>query len=107
MSEEPTVDREEIERWFIKRGLPHFIDGYSAGTDIWTRSLPVLGIAYLAGGFNALNLANWSLRRNIAAAVVTVAVLIAGVALANDLPLYTRKADDLRLLDSLVEIVPI
>ena len=77
------VEREEIERWFIKRGLPHFIDGYSAGTDIWTRSLPVLGIAYLAGGFNALDLANWSLRRNLGAAVVTLAVLIAGIAVAN------------------------
>ena len=80
---EHAAQRGDIERWFIRRGLPHFIDGYSAGTDIWTRSLPVLGIAYLAGGFNALDLANWSLRRNIVAAVVTVAVLIAGVALAN------------------------
>ena len=77
------VEREEIERWFIKRGLPHFIDGYSAGTDIWTRSLPVLGVAYLAGGFNALDLANWSLRRNLGAAAVTLAVLIAGIAVAN------------------------
>jgi hypothetical protein len=77
------VEREEIEQWFITRGLPHFIDDYSAGTDIWTRSLPVLGIAYLAGGFNALNLANWSLRRNLLAAVVVLAVLIAGIAIAN------------------------
>jgi hypothetical protein len=77
------VEREEIEQWFITRGLPHFIDDYSAGTDIWTRSLPVLGIAYLAGGFNALNLADWSLRRNLLAAVVVLAVLIAGIAIAN------------------------
>jgi hypothetical protein len=77
------VEREEIEQWFITRGLPHFIDGYSAGTDIWTRSLPVLGIAYLAGGFNALNLADWSLGRNLLAAVVVLTVLIAGIAIAN------------------------
>jgi hypothetical protein len=77
------VEREEIEQWFIKRGLPHFIDGYSAGTDIWTRSLPVLGIAYLAGGFNALDLANWSLQRNLVAVAVILAVLIAGIAIAN------------------------
>jgi hypothetical protein len=77
------VEREEIEQWFITRGLPHFIDGYSAGTDIWTRSLPVLGIAYLAGGFNALDLENWSLRRNLVAVAVILAVLIAGIAIAN------------------------
>jgi hypothetical protein len=32
----------ETERWFLDRGLPHFIDDYSAGTDIWTRALPAL-----------------------------------------------------------------
>ena len=77
------VEREEIERWFIKRGLPHFIDGYSAGTDIWTRSLPVLGIAYLAGGFNALDLDKWSVRRNVVVAAITLAVLLAGIVAAN------------------------
>jgi hypothetical protein len=77
------AEREEVEQWFVNRGLPHFIDGYSAGTDIWTRSLPVLAIAYLAGGFNALDLAHWSLRRNLVAAAVTLAVLIAGIAIAN------------------------
>ena len=80
------VEREEIERWFIKRGLPHFIDGYSAGTDIWTRSLPVLGIAYLAGGFNALDLDKWSVRRNVVVAAITLAVLLAGIVAANILP---------------------
>jgi hypothetical protein len=78
-----TGERAEIEQWFIRRGLPHFIDGYSAGTDIWTRSLPVLGIAYVAGGFNSLDLADWSLRRNLLAAAVTVVVLVAGIAIAN------------------------
>lgn len=34
-----------------------------------------------------------------------VDLLIAATALANDLPLYTRNPDDLRLLDGLVEIV--
>jgi hypothetical protein len=77
------VEREEIEQWFITRGLPHFIDGYSAGTDIWTRSLPVLGIAYLAGGLNALDVANWSVQENLLAAAVILAVLVAGIAIAN------------------------
>lgn len=34
-------------------------------------------------------------------------LLIAAVACAQDLPLYTRNADDVAALDGLVEIVPI
>lgn len=34
--------RAETERWFIRRGVPHLIDDYSAGTDIWTRARPFL-----------------------------------------------------------------
>ncbi|MET0909665.1 MAG: type II toxin-antitoxin system VapC family toxin [Ilumatobacteraceae bacterium] len=36
-----------------------------------------------------------------------VDLLIAATAVANDLPLYTRNPDDLRLLDGLIEIVAI
>jgi hypothetical protein len=77
-----TGDGAEIELWFIRRGLPHFIDGYSAGTDIWTRSLPVLGIAYVAGGLNALDV-DWSVARNLAAAALVLFVLVAGIVVAN------------------------
>ena len=78
-----TDERAATERWFIRRGLPHFIDGYSAGTDIWTRSLPVLGIAYVAGGLNALDLYDWSVARNLAAAALVLFVLVAGLVVAN------------------------
>jgi hypothetical protein len=80
---EAAGDRAEIEHWFIRRGLPHFIDGYSAGTDIWTRSLPVLGIAYVAGGLNALDLYDWSVARNLAAAALVLFVLVAGLVMTN------------------------
>ncbi len=73
----------EIERWFIRRGVPHFIDDYAPTTDIWNRSLPMLGIAYVAGGLNALNLRDWSWQRNVATAVGVVVVLIAGWAAIN------------------------
>ncbi len=73
----------EIERWFIRRGVPHFIDDYAPTTDIWNRSLPMLGIAYVAGGLNALKLRDWTWQRNVATAVVVVVVLIAGWALIN------------------------
>ena len=36
------------ERWFVKRGLPHFIDEYRATTDVWTRAAPFLFVIFLA-----------------------------------------------------------
>ena len=72
-----------IENWFISRGVPHFISNYSARTDIWTRALPFLIVAYLAGGLNALNLAEWSPARNLVAAGITIASLLLGWSLTN------------------------
>lgn len=69
--------RTEMERWFIKRGLPHFIEPYSAGPDVWSRAAPVLVVAYIAGGLHGLDLANWSLTRNLASAGVVLAILMA------------------------------
>jgi hypothetical protein len=77
------IQHREIERWFIGRGVPHFIVDYSARTDIWTRAIPLLIIAYLAGGLNSLNLADWSTSRNVVAGAVTVAVLVLGWSVTN------------------------
>lgn len=38
----------QTERWFVKRGLPHFIDEYRATTDVWTRAAPFLFLVFLA-----------------------------------------------------------
>ena len=38
---EPGI-RDETERWFVRRGIPHFIEHYSATGDIFTRAAPVL-----------------------------------------------------------------
>jgi hypothetical protein len=35
-------ERRTTELWFVRRGIPHFIDGYSARRDVFTRTLPVL-----------------------------------------------------------------
>ena len=43
-----TGPRERTERWFVRRGLPHFIADYSASTDIFTRATPVLLLILLA-----------------------------------------------------------
>src|SRR6478752_5096078 len=72
-----------VEQWFVHRGVPHFIEDYDAATDIWTRATPVLVIAYLAGGLNALDLRRWTWQRNVLVAVVVVAILLATWAVAN------------------------
>lgn len=41
--------RDEIERWLLRRGAPHFIDGYRATTSVWTRAFPVLGVLWVIG----------------------------------------------------------
>ena len=40
-------DRTPVERWFMRRGIPHFIEGYAAGTDILTRVAPVLALVFV------------------------------------------------------------
>ena len=77
--------RTELERWFIRRGVPHFIEPYAAGSAIWTRAVPVLAAAYLLGGFHGLDLAGWTLQRNLLAALVVVVVLVAAWVATNRL----------------------
>ncbi len=36
-----------VERWFLRRGIPHFIAGYGARTHVFTRALPFLVVAYV------------------------------------------------------------
>ncbi len=78
-------DRNETEQWFIRRGLPHFIEPYGTDPDVWSRAAPVLLIAYVAGGLHALDLANWSVTRNIGAGAVIIALLFATWMLTNRL----------------------
>jgi hypothetical protein len=49
-------DLRDIELWFVKRGVPHFVEAKTDGSllDAWTRALPLLVVAYLLLGFNAL-----------------------------------------------------
>lgn len=39
---------EDVERWFVRRGLPHAIDDYSAREDAPTRTVPFLSLVFLA-----------------------------------------------------------
>ncbi len=47
---EPSVVR-TTERWFIRQGLPLFVEEYSAGRDVWTRAVPVLAFLFVLGIF--------------------------------------------------------
>jgi hypothetical protein len=77
----------EIERWFVVRGLPHFIERSNdeAFHGAWNRALPILVGAYLLLGLNALDLANWTLVENLLAALFVVATLIVTWVLSNRL----------------------
>lgn len=96
----PTPDEQlvEIERWFVRRGVPHLVDADAARStyDAWTRALPLLVIAYLLLGLNALDLRDWTLGQNVAAAAAVVAMLVAAWALSNRLrgrPTFDRPSD--------------
>ena len=37
---------EDIEQWFIRRGLPHFVEHRDSAATIWGRAMPLLILAY-------------------------------------------------------------
>ena len=80
-------DVERIERWMVERGVPHLVEvrSNSAIRDAWTRALPLLLLAYLLLGLNALDLLNWSIVRNLFSAAAVVAMLLAAWVLSNRL----------------------
>lgn len=43
------AERSAIEKWFVRRGLPNLIHGYSASTDVFTRAAPLLTLFWLFG----------------------------------------------------------
>ncbi|MEZ5407085.1 MAG: hypothetical protein R2761_03605 [Acidimicrobiales bacterium] len=63
--------RDETDRWFLSQGVPHFIAGYSARTDVWTRAVPALSVLFVLGVVAELGLA----------AVTGLGTFVAGIAL--------------------------
>jgi len=64
------------ERWFVDRGLPHFVERTDTVWTIWSRAVPLLVVAYMLLGLNALEVRSWSWQRNVLAAVFVLAVLV-------------------------------
>ena len=78
----PQAALEDTERWFIDRGVPHFISRYSASRDVFTRALPVLTAIFLLELLGALNF-TWAAWINVLAAAGGFGLLLGVWVLAN------------------------
>ena len=73
-----TEQREnDIERWFVRRGLPHFIHKYNASEDVFTRALPILSLVFVLELVLAAD-TDWSAGQNAAALLGGLAVMVGG-----------------------------
>jgi hypothetical protein len=85
----------QVERWFVRRGLPHFIHEYNAAEDVFTRTLPALTLVFVLELVLAAD-TDWSAGQNIAALAVGVAVMTGGFAAVNRVrgrPAFQRPRD--------------
>ena len=76
--------RQETERWFVRRGVPHLISDYSATGDIWTRATPFLSLVLFAELFLAFGdrFSGWS---QAATFVLGIAFVVGAFAAVNTL----------------------
>jgi len=63
------------ERWFLRRGLPHLIEGYRATEDVFTRSVGVLLLVGLLEAVNAVRV-EWSWWQNALALLGGATLLV-------------------------------
>lgn len=77
-------ERSATERWFVRRGLPHAIEGYSATEDVFTRAAPFLGAVFFFEVFASFDdrFDGW---RQALVFVAAVGILVGAVALVNRL----------------------
>src|SRR3954452_6570318 len=85
----------EYEAGFRRAGLPLFVAGTTARTEVWTRAVPILGLVFIGEVLGAIDL-QWSTWANIGALAGGMAILLGGLALANRArgrPLLARPRD--------------
>jgi hypothetical protein len=70
------------ERWFVRQGLPHLIDRYSATADVFTRAAGFLYLVFILEVLNGLNV-EWPWWANTLAFVGSLVILLGAVALLN------------------------
>jgi len=76
------IQRGRCERWFVRRGLPHLIDDYSATEDVLTRTAPFLTIVVFAELFLAFG-DRWNGWSQLVAFIAGVGAMVAALALVN------------------------
>src|SRR3954452_15993962 len=72
----------EYEAGFRRAGLPLFVAGTKARTEVWTRAVPVLGLVFIGEVLGAIDL-RWSPLANAGALLGGFAILLGGLAVAN------------------------
>lgn len=72
----------EFETRFRRAGLPLFVAGTTARTEVWTRAVPVLGLVFIGEVLGAIDL-QWSTLANVGALLGGFAILLGGLAVAN------------------------
>lgn len=72
----------QVERWFLKRGIPHFIHGYNATEDVFTRALPLFALVFMGEVVVATD-TSWTAAQNVAAFAGGIGLLAGGYALLN------------------------
>ncbi len=70
------------ERQFRRAGLPMFVEGFSASTDVFNRAAPLLGLVFLGELLGAGQL-DWSWWQNVLAVLAGVAIVLAAIAILN------------------------
>jgi hypothetical protein len=70
------------ERQFRRSGLPMFVEGFSASTDVFNRAAPVLGLVFLGEILGAGQL-DWTWWQNVLAVLGGVAFVLVGIAAIN------------------------
>jgi hypothetical protein len=70
------------ERQFRRAGLPMFVEGFSASTDVFNRAAPLLGVVFAAELLGAGQL-DWTWWQNLLAIAGALAVILAAFVAAN------------------------
>lgn len=85
----------ETERWFVRRGVPHFIADYSASADIWTRAAPFLAMVLFAELFLTFGdrFAGWGQAAVFASGVAVIVAVVAVINLLRKRPAMSLPDD--------------
>lgn len=94
------------ERWFIYRGLPHAISGYSATDDVLTRMAPFLGLVFLLELFTTFGdrFAGWA-QAGVFFAGVAIVVGVVGFANRVRRRPFFALPDDVETMEILLFLV--